>query len=48
MEEQKQKILDFMSEKAYVPMKAKQIANIMNVPKQEYSNFILILKELLK
>ena len=48
MEEQKQKILDFMSEEAYVPMKAKQIANIMNVPKQEYSNFILILKELLK
>lgn len=48
MEEQKEKILSFMSEKSYVPMKAKQIANILNVPKQEYSDFVIILKELLK
>ena len=48
MEEQKEKILSFMSDNSYVPMKAKQIANFMEVPKSEYANFILVLKELLK
>ena len=48
MEDQKEKILSFMSDNSYVPMKAKQIANFMEVPKSEYANFILILKELLK
>ena len=46
MEEQKEKILTFMSEEAYVPMKAKQIAEIMSVPKNQYSEFTQILKEL--
>ena len=46
MEEQKEKILNFMSEKEYIPMKAKQIAQIMSVPKNEYSYFTQILKEL--
>ena len=48
MEDQKEKILSFMSDNSYVPMKAKQIANFMEVPKSEYANFILVLKELLK
>ncbi|MBO5349473.1 MAG: ribonuclease R [Clostridia bacterium] len=46
MQEQKEKILNFISEKSYVPMKAKQIAEIMSVPKNEYSHFMQILKEL--
>lgn len=46
MEEQKQKILDFISDKQYVPMKAKQIAEIMCVPKSEYSSFQNMLLEL--
>ena len=46
MEEQKEKILSFMSEESYVPMKAKQIAEIICVPKDQYSDFIQILKEL--
>ena len=46
MEEQKEKILNFISEEAYVPMKAKQIAEIMSVPKNQYSEFTQILKEL--
>ena len=46
MEKQKEKILGFLSDKSYVPMKAKQIANMMSVPKEEYVNFIQILKQL--
>ena len=46
MEEHEQKILDFMKHKDYVPMKAKEIATIMMVPKNEYNNFIEILNEL--
>ena len=38
MEDQKEKILSFMSDNSYVPMKAKQIANFMEVPKSEYAN----------
>lgn len=44
MENQKEKILSFMSDNSYVPMKAKQIANFMEVPKSEYANFILVLR----
>ena len=47
MEDQKEKIINFMSEKSYVPMKAKQIAEIMSVPKDQYSDFIQLLKELI-
>ena len=46
MEEQKEKILSLMSDKEYVPMKAKEIAQIMCVPKDAYAEFIKILNEL--
>lgn len=46
MEEQKEKILSLMSDKEYVPMKAKEIAQIMCVPKDAYTDFIKILNEL--
>ena len=46
MEEQEQKILDFMKHKDYVPMKAKEIATIMMVPKSEYKEFLEILDKL--
>ncbi len=46
MEEQEQKILALMSEKDYVPMKAKEIAMIMRVPKQEYRDFLEVLGNL--
>ena len=35
MEEQELKILELMKDKDYVPMKAKEIAMIMKVPKNE-------------
>lgn len=40
MEEQEQKIIDFMSDDDYVPMKAKEIAMLMRVPKNEYHDFL--------
>ena len=40
MKEQEQKILDFMKEEDYVPMKAKEIAMLMRVPKSEYNKFL--------
>ena len=40
MKEQEQKILDFMKEEDYVPMKAKDIAMLMRVPKSEYNKFL--------
>lgn len=46
MEEQKQKILDFMNQEEYTPMRAKEIAMIMRVPKSEYTTFEETLKEL--
>ena len=46
MEEQEQKILEFMKDKDYVPMKAKEIAMLMRVPKKEYSNFLEVLGNL--
>lgn len=46
MEEQKEKILALMSSKEYIPMKAKEIAQIMCVPKSEYANFLNILNKL--
>ncbi|MBR2704603.1 MAG: ribonuclease R [Clostridia bacterium] len=46
MEDQKQKVLGFIEDENYVPMKAKEIANLMCVPKDEYAEFIQILKEL--
>ena len=46
MEEKKQKILELMKDKDYVPMKAKEMAMIMKVPKNEYNNFLEILGDL--
>ena len=46
MEEQELKILEFMKDKDYVPMKAKEIAMIMRVPKKEYRDFLAVLGNL--
>jgi len=46
MEEQKQKILEFMKQEKYVPMKAKEIAMIMSVPKNQYNSFLEVLGDL--
>lgn len=46
MEDKEKLILDFMSEESYVPMKAKEIASILCVPKTEYSSFSEVLKKL--
>ena len=46
MEERKEKILDFLKDKDYAPMKAKEIAIIFGVPKNEYNDFLNILNEL--
>lgn len=46
MDKRKDKILDFMNDKQYVPMKAKEIANILNVPKKEYEDFKVLLNQL--
>ncbi len=47
-EMQKQKILELMKEKTYIPMTWKNIAKFMEVPKKEYSVFLEILNELEK
>ena len=46
MKEKEEKILEFMKDKDYVPMKAKEIAMIMRVPKTEYNEFLEILGNL--
>ena len=46
MEEKAQKILAFMEDEDYVPMKAKEIAMLMRVPKGEYNEFLEILGRL--
>lgn len=46
MEDKQQKIIEFMKDDEYVPMKAKEIAMLMRVPKNEYSKFMEILGEL--
>ena len=43
MEEQEQKILELLKDEEYPPMKAKQIAMVMRVPKNEYNEFLNIL-----
>ncbi len=44
MEGKQQKILDLMNDDDYVPMKAKEIAMIMRVPKNEYNEFLEVLR----
>lgn len=46
MEDKEKLILDFMAEESYVPMKAKEIASILCVPKTEYQSFSELLKKL--
>ena len=46
MKEKKEKILELMKDDDYVPMKAREIAMIMRVPKKEYKEFLEILGEL--
>ena len=46
MEEQAKKILDLMSDDDYVPMKSKEIAMIMRVPKNEYHQFLEVIGKL--
>lgn len=46
MKEQELKILAFMKDKDYIPMKAKEIATIMGVPKQKYKDFLALLEVL--
>ena len=46
MKEKEQKILDLMKDEDYVPMKAKEIAMIMRVPKNEYNQLLEILGKL--
>ena len=46
MEENKEIILNFMKNEQYVPMKAKELAFILGVPKQKYTEFHQVLNEL--
>ena len=46
MEEQEQKVLELIRDKDYAPMKAKEIAMIMRVPKSEYNDLLRILGKL--
>lgn len=46
MQDQKEKILNFMKDKSYVPMKQKEIASVLMVPKEEQEELLTILNEL--
>ena len=46
MEEKEQLILKLLSDKEYIPMKAKEIAAIMQIPKSDYEEFRKILNKL--
>ena len=46
MIDKKDIILEFMKDENYTPMKAKEIAMILGVPKKEYNQFTQILKDL--
>ena len=48
MEQREKIILDLMHDENYVPMKAKEIALILNVPKNEYQEFRLVLNKLVE
>ena len=40
MEDKELKILEFMKSEEYIPMRAKEIAMLMRVPKKEYNDFL--------
>ena len=46
MDKKEEIILEFMKDKGYVPMKAKEIAMILGVPKKEYNSFLKALDNL--
>lgn len=46
MKEKEKKILEFMKDESYVPMKAKEIAMLLRVPKNEYNDFLEVLGNL--
>ena len=46
MEEQELKVLNLIKDKEYAPMKAKEIAMIMHVPKSQYNELLRILGKL--
>ena len=46
MNKKEEIILEFMKDKDYVPMKAKEISLILGVPKKEYNDFLEILNHL--
>ena len=46
MDSKEQKILNFMNLEEYIPMKAKEIAMLMEVPKNEYGEFLKVLQKL--
>ena len=48
MDQKEKIILDLMHDANYIPMKAKEIALILNVPKGEYGEFRLILNKLVE
>ena len=46
MEDNELKILEFMKSEEYIPMRAKEIAMLMRVPKKEYNDFLEALGKL--
>ena len=46
MQEQEEVILNFMKDKDYVPMKAKEMALVLNISKDRYNELIEVLNKL--
>jgi len=46
MDRRKKIIIQLMKNEHYIPLKAKEIAVLLTVPKNEYGDFVLLLKEL--
>ena len=46
MQDKENTILNFMKDKDYVPMKAKEMALVLNIPKDRYNELIEVLNNL--
>ena len=46
MDEKEKMILEFMEDKEYVPMKVKEIAMILNIPKEKNDELVQVLNNL--
>ena len=46
MQKKEEIILNFMKDEEYVPMKAKEIATLLAVPKKDYEKFLSTLDKL--